>query len=169
MQHKSIKNYKGKSQMEIMGLAVIVILISLGIFFIITINKEGSNIKKSFTQTQLASNILSSMLRTTTLDCSRNSINQLLKDCAENYNSPNTQLRCQNNQRSCDYLGETISYILGSTLKAWGNQSYSIEAKIPGQIIFAESSGRCSGEKESKQGYIQTSAGTLTVTMDICG
>ena len=159
-----------KSQMEIMGLAVIVILISLGILFIIqfTVNKEPSSIKKTFTQTQLASNLLSSILRTTTIDCFGNSVNNLFKDCAENYNSPNTQLKCQNNQRSCDYLKSTISLIFDSTLTAWGNQSYSFEARIPGQVILKNTNGRCTGEKESKQNYIQTDAGTLTLIMDIC-
>ena len=159
-----------KCQMEIMGLAVIVILVSLGILFVVqfTINKEPSNIKKTFTQTQLASNLLSSISRTTTSDCSGNSINQLLKDCAENYNSPNTQLRCQNNQRSCDYLKETFNYIFNSTLLAWGNQSFAFESRIPSQLILSEYNGKCTGEKESKQNYIQTDAGTLTIIMDIC-
>jgi len=168
MENKTGKH--NKSQMEIMGLAVIIILLSLGILFIIqfTVNKEPSSIKKTFTQTQLASNMLSSVLRTTTIDCSGNSLNNLFKDCAENYNSPNTQLRCQNNQRSCDYLKDSINFIFSSTLIAWGNQSFSFEAKVPGQVILKSTNGKCIGEKESKQNYIQTDAGTLTLIMDIC-
>ena len=153
-----------------MGLAVIVILVSLGLLFIIqfSLSKEPSTLKKTFTQTQLAANMLSSLLRTTAQDCSGNSVSEVLKDCTENYNTPNTQLQCGNNQKSCDYLQGTITPILAATLGAWGNQSYQLEAKIPGQSIFKAANGKCSGEKESKQNYLQTDAGTLTITMDIC-
>ena len=159
------------AQMEIMGLAIIVILISLGLLFLIqfSLSKEPSHLKKTFTQTQLAANLLSSMLRTTSQDCFGNSISELLKDCTENFNAPTTQLRCENNLKSCDYLQDTFKPLLDQTLGDWGNQSYQFEAKIPGQSILKFSSGKCSGEKESKQNYLQTNAGTLTITMDICG
>ncbi|MBI2546282.1 hypothetical protein HYV81_03820 [Candidatus Woesearchaeota archaeon] len=158
------------AQMEIMGLAVIMILVSLGMLFIIqfNLNKEPSTLKKTFTQTQLASNILGSFLRTTADACAGNSIGELLKDCAENYNTPNTQLRCDANERSCDYTRETIASMFNSTLIAWGNQSYYFEARIPGQPLMKSFNGRCTGEKESKQNYIPTDAGTLTIVLDIC-
>lgn len=156
--------------MEIMGLAVIMILVSLGMLFIIqfNLNKEPSSLKKTYTQTQLASNILSSFLRTTVIQCSQNSYGELLKDCAENLNTPNTQLRCENNERSCEYVKATAAVFFNATLNTWGNQSYYFEARIPGQSVMKSSNGRCSGEKESKQNYIPTDAGTMTIVLDIC-
>ena len=97
-----------------MGLAIIVILISLGIFFVIqfVVLKEPSSIKKTYTQTQSAANLLNSMLKTTTKDCLGTSISQLLQDCIVHFNIDQSQIICENNNRSCEYINNTIKYIL---------------------------------------------------------
>ena len=72
-----------RSQMEMMGLMVIIILVALGMLFVIQfiVVKEGSQLKKTYTYSQLATNTVNSVLKTTT-SCKGQDINQLLQDCA---------------------------------------------------------------------------------------
>jgi hypothetical protein len=160
-----------KSQMEIMGLAVVVILITLGIFFVIQfiVLKEPSQVKKTYTQTQSAANLLNSMLKTTTKDCIETSISQLLQDCVAHFSSETNQILCEDGNHSCKYVNNTIKYILNNTLIQWGNQAYDFEVYTSNERIINLYNGDCSGEKESKQNFIQTDVGIMTVKLDICG
>ena len=91
---------KKKSQMEIMGLVIIVILITLGLFFVVRfiITKQPSEIKKSYTQTEIAANILNSLLKTTSKDCYGMDVTQLLQDCAVYRDAETSQVKCENEQ-----------------------------------------------------------------------
>ena len=128
-----------KSQMEIMGLAVIVILVSVGILFALrfVILKEPTDYKKGFTQSELASNMLSSMLRITVGNCSGMSFTELFQHCARNPST--TDGLCSNfpnlPKTSCKFLNHTVQRLFNQTLGAW-NIAYEFSAKASSNILF---------------------------------
>ena len=157
--------------MEIMGLAIIVILITLGMLFIVqfVVLKEPSDIKKTFTRSQMAANMLNSILKTNSKDCYDSTMSQLLKDCADNYGSPSALTICKNGMNSCKYSNSTIKYIFDNTFGEWGNQSFYFSSFTSPQNKILEQGVECTGERESKQSFIKTDAGILTIRLDICG
>ncbi len=158
-----------KSQMEIMGLVIIVILITLGLFFVVRfmITKQPSEIKKYYTRTETTANILNSLLKTNSKDCYGMTTTQLLQDCAENKDTLN-QIKCENEQYSCDHALYIIKTIFDATLKEWGDQNFDFKASVNNNLILNYTNKGCFGEKESKQYYIPTEIGTLIINLEVC-
>jgi len=164
---------KKKSQMEIMGLAIIVILLTLGLLFFIKviISKEPSTSKQSFTQTKTAANMVDVMVKTTTKNCHGTEIRQLLQDCAENHNNPNSLIQCENGETSCRYVNSTIEYLFNHTLRetTWGNQSFYFSAYTDENNPILEQGKRCPpGSQKAEPVYIPTRAGNLQVWLFLC-
>ena len=154
---------KNKAQMEIMGLVIIIILISLAILFVLqfVILKEPSDTKKTYMQTQLAANTLNAMLKTTT-NCKSQDITQLLQDCASY--QPNGLIDCGNGQRSCAFAEQAIKQILGKSLDSWKKEYY-----LTADLANKRFGTPCPGEKQSRLYPIPTEAGVMTVRLDVCG
>jgi len=115
---KNIKINK-KGQLEVLGLTIVIILITLGILFVIkfVILKEPPELRKSYTRTEIASNTLNAILRTDT-PCRSKSITELYQDCAAAY--PSGSIDCGGGVTSCKYANDTVKLILDGTLKEWG-------------------------------------------------
>ena len=156
-----------KSQAEIVGLVIIVLLITIGFLFVVkfVIMKEEPDTKKSFVHSELASNTLNVLLKTTT-DCEGSDVTELFQDCA----SMHPRIECDG-VSSCIRVNETIELILSETLEKW-NKQYEFEAYIPDSDEFISHYGGCDEnlDKESSTYYILIFEGrTLYVTLDICG
>jgi hypothetical protein len=154
-----------KSQMEIMGLAIVVILITLAMAFVIrfgVLNKPA-DFKESFTQTELASNMVNTFLKTTSQDCSGLSMTELLQDCAQNQ-----VIYCKNTIPSCEYALDTADKIFKRTLDTW-NLAYEFQVYLEEQNPIFKLGNTCPGNKKSKLFSIPTSARSLNVKLDICG
>ena len=168
MKTKTMKTKK--SQMEIMGLAMIIILISLAMLFVVSILlKPSSDIKKTFTHKELASNTVNTLLPTTTGCKDGLSVSDLLIDCAESgviCCSSNEQGDCIKN--SCDYAEEVIGEILTNTLDVW-KKEYELTIPRLDNMKFGTSS--CSGEKITSAPccILPTDFGPMKITLDICG
>lgn len=161
------KNFK-KSQMEIMGLAIVIVLVILGMLFVVkfVMNREPPKFRAEFTQTQLASNMLNTFLKSNSKDCSDMSITELLQSCAQ------TEILCDNNQLSCAYVETAAGYVFSKTLEEW-NLKYHFLVYIPNQnsiinLGTADLTTGCPGEKKSKIYPIPTTVNTLYTRLDIC-
>ena len=169
-----------------MGLAVVVILITLGMLFVVMFmfSSKDKETRKAFTETEIASNMLSALLRTTTKDCFETSVKELMQDCTLYIDSPGSQLSCANGLSSCDYLKNTLFFFFNKTLIEWGNRSFmfkierisSIDPSGSSELIFNASNIKyvnnqdiCEISKERKQNPLQTEKYIMLVTLDICG
>lgn len=173
IQNKMLK----KSQMEIMGLAIIIILISLALIFTVrfVVLKKPIDIKKQYTQIELASNMINTLLRTTTEDCSSLSFTGLFQDCADNYN-PHDPIQsgtivCDTGEKSCAYLQSKIPDIFDKTLEKW-RVGYYFEAVVGTNTLVSDRCDSCADEicpaRTHKEFPIPTGTTTINIKLDIC-
>ncbi|MBD3249777.1 hypothetical protein GF336_07055 [Candidatus Woesearchaeota archaeon] len=161
---------KTKSQTEIIGLVIIVILFSLAILFALFIiaQKESASLKQDYTHKELASNLLRAALQTTT-DCRGLEITQLLQDCAND--NQGGIIYCEaKDMYSCEYANETMAVLLNKTLIPL-NKDFELSAELEGDFDpLHVSRGVCTGEKISSSPCcsIPTDAGILNIRLDIC-
>jgi len=149
-----------KAQAEIMGLAIIVILIIIGMFFLIKfLTIDTIDYKKQYTQAELVSNMITTFLRTTS-DCGF-SMTELLQDCNQD-----KSIIC-NDESSCDYVSVTAQQIFMETLEKW-NVDYEFKVFNDNDAIITLGE-KCVLDKKSKLFPIPTSSGNLFVEMDVCG
>lgn len=171
-----------------MGLAVIVILLTLGSLFVIqfVVLNPPQEIKKTFTQTQTAANTLTALLRTST-GCKETTVMDLLQNCAEHSADDISNRICcpetgttpdcdtdadsaNDGYSSCTKASTLITSILERSLKGYGIQNYEfrvINSRYY-QPLDPLRSGECLTSKESKQAYFQTATGIVTIYLDVC-
>lgn len=150
--------------MEIFGLVIIVMLVTLGMFIVIrfVVFSDEEETLKGYTQTQSAANFLSTLRRTTT-DCQGMSIEQLIQTCATN------PYKTCPGPTVCPYLEELMNYLLEDTLVAWGNKSFYFKADIPANEINIINKD-CTRDDPGnlRQEFIPTRMGIITIELKIC-
>ena len=154
-----------KSQMEIMGLAIVVILITLAMIFVVrfVIFKKPAEFKKSFTQAELASNTINTFLKTKSKNCNGLSMTELLQDCGQSQS-----IYCENGKVSCKYVNDTAAEVFSKTLDSW-NVDYEFKTYFDERSPILKLGQACKGAKKSKLFPIPTAARALYVKLDICG
>jgi len=166
-----------KSQMEIMGLAIIVVLLFLGMVFVIkfVVLKPPKEYKKEYTRTELASNVIGAMLYTTAPDCSKVTFAKLFQDCALGdpgsiYCGTKPPSEGGGSWYSCGYAAYHAKDILERTLGEDGlnlNYYFQVEANDADLPGFAPIGDSCLGERKQKR-YPLPGASTIYVILDIC-
>ena len=158
-----------KSQMEIMGLAIVILLLIIGMLFVVRFMfREPAEFKAEFTQTQLASNTLNAFLKSNTSYCSGMSITGLLEDCGNHIGSGG-YITCDNGKLSCEYVNDTAGYIFSQTLDKW-NLKYQFLVYFQNEEDTIMTLGEeCTGDKKSETFYTPTGVRTLYTKLDICG
>ena len=153
-----------KGQIEIMGLAIIVILITLVMIFVIrfAVLNKPEDFKGSYTQTELASNMVNTFLKSTSRNCNGLSMTELLQDCAQIQG-----IYCEDAKPSCEYVLDTAREVFGSTLDAW-NLAYEFKTYFEERRPIFKLGEACPGAKKSKLFLVPTSTQTLNVKLDIC-
>jgi hypothetical protein len=159
-----------KAQMEIMGLVIIVLLISLGFLFVVkfVVMAPPKDIRQEHEQSQMSANLLNSLLQSTATDCNNQQIKSLIRDCAMS-----EEIYCGGNY-SCEYVNETFTKVLSQTLDAW-NRKYYLNVSDPTDKIRANFNNKnmtfgkpCVGEWDNKFYPIQAGAQTVIVELNIC-
>ncbi len=146
-----------KGQMEMIGLVIIVILITLGLLFLAQLALKSKPEKKIFTRKGLAYSTMSTLMKTN-LDCSGRSLqvgSQLIEDCAQYESTRNigfSSFSCEN-KHSCVFLEEEITGLLGKTLGEW-NKNYVFESRLlitetDSRELIIVGEGNCPGERDT--------------------
>lgn len=154
--------------MEIMGLAIIIILVSLGFLFILKFNvsKKPAELHKEFTKIETASNFLNSLLRTTSIDCYDLSFTEIFQDCGKG-----SLIICENGMDSCKYIENKTKEILTKTLNVW-NFHYELTAYVNPELNkidpLISPLGGCPTEWRSKFFYLPLDTAPMTIRMNIC-
>jgi hypothetical protein len=160
--------------MEILGLAIVVVLVILAVFLYVMFVPSGNTLvdqRQGLTDPKLASSSLDAMLRTTVY-CNYTrqtySVTELLQDCYY-WGIIHCEREMQGN--SCDVAKDRINSMLNSTLKKWG-RSYLFEAKTSTQDKFGGiANGGCTAAKAQKKPAHQPvplASGILNVTLRLC-
>ena len=157
--------------MEIMGLAIIVVLLFLGMVFVVRfiVLQPPKDHKSDYVNTEMASNIIGAMLYTTAEDCSMVTFAKLFQDCASGTNA----IRCNSgagSEISCVYAQDKVQYMLDETLDKV-NKKFHFQVKDSTRTHiehYNTGSGGCPGEREHKEYPLPGAGNTIYVTLDIC-
>lgn len=160
-----------RGQMEIMGLAIIVVLITLGVLFAITtLGGEEAQPEKEFEQQNLAAGFLNTFLGTNT-ECVNATIRDLIRDCAQRGSlkcSPESDPKGKDRELgSCLFVNEIAQVIFNRTLDV-RRSKYYLTARGP-YMENIKTGAPCRGEQVFKQQHIPTKSGTVTLELRICG
>ncbi|MFC1768438.1 hypothetical protein ACFLZX_01615 [Nanoarchaeota archaeon] len=110
-----------RSQMEIMGLTIIIVLLAFALLFVVRfmILKEDPLTKLEVVESKLAASIMSTMLKTTATDCKMHTYGDLIKNCREGMGANLVALSeedlnesaldkgsiiCDDGRQSCQYI-----------------------------------------------------------------
>jgi hypothetical protein len=151
--------------MEIMGLAIIVILISLGLLFAVQwMLKAPQQQVQRAKESVLAANFLNTMLGTTT-DCNQRTIRELLQDCA----LTGGVAVCPDGRTSCAKAHAVIGSLFEHTFKEWRLQHhFAMQGATPvEQLDFGTQP--CPGAREQKSHPLPVRPGfEIKLLLEIC-
>ncbi|HJX05135.1 MAG TPA: hypothetical protein VJ461_00320 [Candidatus Nanoarchaeia archaeon] len=165
-------NGKGrKSQLEMIGLTVIVVIVITGLL-IVTVYKFNSSprsIQKRYINKETATNLLISMTNTNVGDCNNLTLGELLTDCGSSYPSINCF-----DFTSCEIANQTIEVLLNRTLmsSSW-NLSFEMRIVSPFQGDISRfvnlNCGSTSKEQEQAFELLPLEAqNVLEITLTLC-
>ena len=167
-------NKKKKAQMEIMGLAIVVVLLVMGMLFMVkfVLFKPQETYRSEYTTTQLAANMINSILNTNT-NCSDISISELLQDAAKNVPRIHD---CPGPCISTEYVKFAVNNLLNNTLGDRGlKREYRFQAVVgnlnnPTKNLVEEGFEPADfNVRERKTHFLTTDAGIMTIVLDIYG
>ncbi len=158
------RRFQTKTQVEIMGLIVIVILLSVAMIFVLqfTISKKPPSIK-TYSQAEIAENMLTAM-RYTSTNCSDLTISELLKKCAAQ-----RELGVCPGGTYCTFVEEQISDLFDQTLEQW-RRPYNFTATFPPtDFVLNQFNGSCTGERRTATHILPVPGiGIMTIRLDVC-
>jgi len=162
-----------RSQFEIMGLVMIVILVSLGLLLLLmfALKKPAIDQTKLAKESQLASNFLNTLLGTT-IGCDKRTIKDAIRDCATK-----PEIDC-NGVDICTYAESEMQNIIDNTLNTW-KRSYYLKLRIGDAHIgtigdisdsIRKTPGPCPGAREGKEFPVPIRAGfEFKISLELCG
>lgn len=165
-----------KGQMEILGIALVVIILIIGVTFMLTLSlKPQERPHERFMKKQLSQNLVDSITKTNT-ECKGFTFATVLANCANR--PPAGSIDCGDGVMTCQYANDTIASILDEVLGKM-NYQYRFTAKVNGiHPIFPDmETSRCT-QALIESGYINVETpgiqpfpierGILEIMLQIC-
>ena len=163
--------------MEMMGLVVIVILITLGMLFLAQFALNEQPQKKIFTRKGLASSTMASLMKTTIEETNCQGLQfekDLLEECAR-YKVSGYSFHLCNGQFSCDFIADLSNELLNATLGQW-NKRYEYVSRLvsTGDVLVnvASADGGCLSRKTERDTsgsfFLNTDFGLVESVLYIC-
>jgi len=165
MYHK--KPILKKSQMEILGLAIVVVIILVATVFFVKFSalKTSANYRGDFISSELASNMLNTLLKTNARECSQLTITELLQDCAQG-----VAVTCNDGKTSCEFIESIISdKIFHETLDKWNVRYQFLAYTDINSPLIKVPQDPCKSDKKSKLFPIPITVRTMYIKLDVCG
>ncbi|MDO8661183.1 MAG: hypothetical protein Q7K43_04795 [Candidatus Woesearchaeota archaeon] len=155
---------KSKAQMEIMGLAIIIILVILAILFSIQFIKDDTSSARSLPDSLIANMFVNTYLETTILACNNIRLKELIKDCSQGSSTV-----CADGMAACQKAKSTSTEIT-NTYFGIIKRNYNLLIKGSPELSNSLSQQHCTGERESSKPFIiPARAGTtITVRLEVC-
>jgi hypothetical protein len=154
-----------KAQLEIMGLVVVVILVSLGFLFALqfVVLEAPENARETFTREQIAQNTLHTLVLTTTT-CQGLDMTELIQDCFDSL----SDLDCSG-KTSCEFISVTTSTILNDTLKSW-NKNYDFTLTRGERALIQLKNRGCPNDRDVGRMFLPSRDGgdKILVRLDVC-
>jgi hypothetical protein len=155
---------KRKGQMEIMGLAIIVILVALGLMFAVQwmLQQPSTKQVQRAKEATLAANFLNTMLGTTT-ECNKRTMRELLMDCALTRGAT----RC-GGASACEYAEGILAQLFRDTFEEWSLR-YHFTMQGASSVAEMEFGEPCAGELEKKVHPLPVKPGfEILLSLEIC-
>ncbi|MBW3019552.1 hypothetical protein KY329_05205 [Candidatus Woesearchaeota archaeon] len=131
--------------MEIFGLVLIIILVTLGLLFAVIVLTRPSETGVSYVKESImAANFLNTMLSTSAIGCGSRTVRNVLQDCG----SSSTPSICSNGMNTCEFAREVIAQMLSSTLGDWGKDYQFFIEGPAGLKAVSIKTADCTGEIE---------------------
>jgi hypothetical protein len=144
---KRTRNCK-KGQIEIMGLMIIVVILSLALLFVIKIvfTAKQVDLTRDYETNKLVESFVNTLFQTTAACTGDVTIQELLLDCARQPYSGGSIICSEDpdKRKSCEFVNGKIAFILGETIDQWGLATTGYEfiaVAPPNEEIVYYSSG----------------------------
>ncbi len=140
-----MRKFRTKGQMEVIGLVVIVIMITIGMLFLATFAFKSGSQKKIFTRKGLSYSAMSAVMKSTVsgeAECFAQGYgagtpklgSDVLEDCVKYMGVDFSIYQCKGpvsgeKMHSCVFLREMVSYLLDQTLGSW-NKNYEFRSQL---------------------------------------
>lgn len=157
-----------RSQMEIFGLVIVVLLVSIGLLFaVFVLTKPPAEEVARTTESIVAANFLNTMFSTSAIGCGKRTVRHLVQDCAI---SGVNAARCENGLNTCEFAEKIIAHMLNTTLGRWGKDyQFSIDGPRSVERLSVRT-GECRGEVQAASRPEKIRPGLDAVVMlKLCG
>lgn len=115
-----------KAQIEMMGLVVVVILVTLGLFFSLALQPgpESKQTIKVYSDEELAGNFLITLLEAD-LEGYDLMVREVAVDCVRHHRGEG-KYTLDEGRNSCEAFGNTTQHVINHTLEEWGRRYHFI-------------------------------------------
>jgi hypothetical protein len=150
-----------KAQLEVMGLAMIVVIISVGFIFVTQFSgdKKDTSLIEEYTSRQISTTYLEALLKSNAVGCHKADVETLLRDCAGT-----KEIVCEDGTKSCNFLNRTLTDLFRTTLVNW-TQEFRFSASL---TPLSYRNGECNLYEEPNYVLMPTESGVMNVQMVIC-
>ena len=155
-----------KGQMEIIGLAVVVVIILIAMLIAVRFLafKKPDSARAGFVSAELASNTINTFLEIAAVECSKAKMSELIQDCAQG-----TERICSNGKGACEFVRNAADEIFTKTFKKWKTKyKFIVYVDINSPFVDLESGCTANQEKVSETFFVPVTSATVSVRLDIC-